>query len=124
MVCSLFRKQGTDQCSLVILIPAIDIMVPVDGNLTGFPQGLENRENREKNNGQGKVREKSGNFILGQKSGKSQGILFQTADSHENLLLFLSIIEKVCHQYHEYESAHVNFQKIYFLLFQVLHQQH
>ena len=44
--------------------------------LTGFPQGLENRENREKNNGQGKVREKSGNFILGQKSGKSQGILF------------------------------------------------
>ena len=24
---------------------------------TGFPQGLENRENREKNNGQGKVRE-------------------------------------------------------------------
>ena len=42
----------------------------------GFPQGLENRENREKNNGQGKVREKSGNFILGQKSGKSQGILF------------------------------------------------
>ena len=43
---------------------------------SGFPQGLENRENREKNNGQGKVREKSGNFILGQKSGKSQGILF------------------------------------------------
>ena len=39
----------------------------------GFPQGLENRENREKNNGQGKVREfyfgpkvreKSGNFVL------------------------------------------------------------
>ena len=44
--------------------------------MAGFPQGLENRENREKNNGQGKVREKSGNFILGQKSGKSQGILF------------------------------------------------
>ena len=91
---------------------------------TGFPQGLENRENREKNNGQGKVREKSGNFILGQKSGKSQGILFQNADCHENLLLFLSIIEKVCHQYHEYESAHVNFHEIYFVLFQVLHRQH
>ena len=44
--------------------------------ISGFPQGLENRENRGKNNGQGKVREKSGNFILGQKSGKSQGILF------------------------------------------------
>ena len=65
------------------------------------------------------VREKSGNFILGPKSGKSQGILFQNADCHENLLLFLSIIEKVCHQYHEYESAHVNFHEIYFVLFQV-----
>ena len=40
---------------------------------SGFPQGLENRENREQNNGQGKVREfyfgpkvreKSGNFVL------------------------------------------------------------
>ena len=41
------------------------------------------------------VREKSGNFILGQRSGKGQGILFQNADCHENLLLFLSIIEKV-----------------------------
>ena len=50
--------------------------VYVHGLHSGFPQGLENRENREKNNGQGKVREKSGNFILGQKSGKSQGILF------------------------------------------------
>ena len=48
---------------------------------TGFPQGLENRENREKNNGQGKVREKSGNFILGQKSGKSQGICLFWAKS-------------------------------------------
>ena len=27
------------------------------GPLSGFPQGLENRENREQNNGQGKVRE-------------------------------------------------------------------
>ena len=50
-----------------------------NGILAGFPHGLENRENRAKNNGQGKVREfyfgpkvreKSGNFvILGQKSG-------------------------------------------------------
>ena len=30
---------------------------------SGFPQGLENRENREKNNGQGKVRE----FYIGPK---------------------------------------------------------
>ena len=45
-------------------------------DMAGFPQGLENRENREKNNGQGKVREKSGNFILGKSPGKSQGILF------------------------------------------------
>ena len=35
--------------------------------LAGFPQGLENMENREQNNGQG---------ILGQKLGKSQGIFF------------------------------------------------
>ena len=28
---------------------------------TGFPRRLENRENRENENGQGKVREKSGN---------------------------------------------------------------
>ena len=90
------------------------------GLKSGFPQGLENRENREKI----MVREKSGNFILGQKSGKSQGILFQNADCHENLLLFLSIIEKVCHQYHEYESAHVNFHEFFFVLFQVLHRQH
>jgi hypothetical protein len=31
---------------------------------SGFPPGLENRENREKKYGQGKVREKSGNFIF------------------------------------------------------------
>ena len=37
--------------------------------VSGFPQGLENRKKIM-------VREKSGNFILGQKSGKSQGILF------------------------------------------------
>ena len=44
---------------------------------------------------QGNVREKSGNFILGPKSGKSQGILFQNSDCHEILLLFLSTIAKV-----------------------------
>ena len=60
-------------CHLVVtLMEFINEVVAI----SGFPQGLENRENREKNNGQGKVREKSGNFILGQKSGKSQGILF------------------------------------------------
>ena len=29
----------------------------IDSVYTGFPQGLENRENMETNNGQGKVRE-------------------------------------------------------------------
>ena len=63
-------------------------------------------------------------FYFGPKVRKSQGILLQNADCHANLLLYLSIIEKVCHQYHEYESANVNFQEIYFLLFQVLQQQY
>ena len=38
---------------------------------------------------------------------ESQVILFQNADCHANLLLFLSIIEKVCHGIHQYESMHV-----------------
>ena len=48
------------------------------GNLslsTGFPQGLANRENRENDFGEGKVRELSGNNFYSKKSGKSQGIL-------------------------------------------------
>ena len=75
--------------------------------VTGFPQGLENRENR------GKImfRKSPGIFILGQKS----GIFF--ADCHDNLLFFLSIIEKVCPGIHQYESAHVTLQEM-------LHQQH
>ena len=79
----------------------------------GFPQGLENMENREKNNGQGKVRE----FYFWPKVREKSGNLFQNADCHENMLLFLSIIEIVCHGIHRYESAHVDLQEIYFLLF-------
>ena len=60
-------------------------------------QSLENRENRDKNNGQGIL------FWA-----KSQGISFQNADCHENFLLFLSIIEKVSHGIHQYESAHAS----------------
>ena len=71
---------------------------------SGFPQGLENRENRENNNGQGKVRAKSGNFVL-----KCRLPWF---------LLFLLIIENVYHGIHQYESAHVNFKEfLYFSLF-------
>ena len=82
------------------------------------PTGSGKQGKQGKNNGQGKGRKKSGNFILGQKSGKSQGILFLTADCHANLLLFLSIIENVCHGIHQYESIHVNFKEfLYFSLF-------
>ena len=44
---------------------------------SGFPQGLETGKTGNKI----MVREKSGNFILGQKSGKSQGIFLFWAKS-------------------------------------------
>ena len=47
-----------------------------DFDQSRVPTGSGKQGKQGKNNGQGKVREKSGNFILGQKSGKSQGILF------------------------------------------------
>ena len=65
------------------------------------------------------VREKSGNFVFFL---KVLGISFLNPDFHENLLL-LSIIDNVCHGFHQYESAHVNFQLCFYCV-QVLHQQH
>ncbi len=49
---------------------------------TGFPQGLENRENRENKSGQGKVREMSGNNFYIEMSGKSQGIFWPKSLIH------------------------------------------
>ena len=73
---------------------------------SGFPQGLENRENREENNGQvkvrefyfgPKVREKSGNFfILGQKSGYFFPESLNAAISIINLLKISRIYRPTC----------------------------
>ena len=75
------------------------------GEIAGFPQGLENMENREKNNGQVKVREKSRNFILDQKSGnlfilgQKSGYFFpeslNAAISIINLLVKISRINRL-----------------------------
>ena len=82
--------------NIYIQIMPFPIIMHVRNVKPGFPQGLENRE---KNNGQGKVRE----FYFGPKVREKSGNF--VSKCWLPWKLFLSIIEKVCHQYHEYESA-------------------
>ena len=61
------------------------------------------------------VREKSGNFVIFLKVNAKLEIFFN-ADFHKNLLLFLSNLEKNCQVIHQYESACVNFQELFYCL--------
>jgi len=52
------------------------ILIEARRLIQGSHRSGKSGKSQGKKYGQGKVREKSGNFVLGQKSGKSQGTFF------------------------------------------------